>query len=105
VILIITGDLGVLADTTVMLLLIAFTMVNISVLVLRRDSVDHEHFKAPTIAPVLGAVICLYLITQNEADIYLRAGILLAIGLVFWVINRIVHGPVDKEMDAKAFST
>ena len=104
VILIITGDLGVLADTTVMLLLIAFTMVNISVLFLRRDTVDHEHFKAPTIAPVLGAVICLYLITQNEADIYLRAGILLAIGLVFWVINRIAHGPVDKEMDAEAFS-
>jgi amino acid transporter len=102
--LIITGDLGVLADTTVMLLLIAFAMVNVSVLLLRRDPVDHEHFKAPSVAPVLGAVISLFLITQNEADIYLRAGILLAIGLVFWVVNRVAHGPVDKEMEAEAFS-
>jgi APA family basic amino acid/polyamine antiporter len=102
--LIVTGDLGVLADTTVMLLLIAFAMVNVSVLLLRRDTVDHEHFKAPSVAPVLGAVISLYLITQNEADIYLRAGILLAIGLVFWVVNRVLHGPMDKEMEAEAFS-
>ena len=100
--LIITGDLGVLADTTVMLLLIAFAMVNVSVLLLRRDPVDQ--FKAPSVAPVLGAVISLFLITQNEADIYLRAGILLAIGLVFWVVNRVAHGPVDKEMEAEAFS-
>ena len=104
VLLIITGDLGVLADTTVMLLLIAFAMVNISVLVLRRDRVDHDHFHAPSFAPVLGALISVFLITQNEADIYLRAGILLVIGLVFWVVNRITHGPADKEMDAEAFS-
>jgi APA family basic amino acid/polyamine antiporter len=104
VVLIITGDLGVLADTTVMLLLIAFALVNVAVLVLRRDSVDHDHFTAPTFAPVLGAVISVFLITQNEAEIYARAGILLAIGLVFWVVNRVFHGPPDKEMDPQAFS-
>jgi APA family basic amino acid/polyamine antiporter len=104
VVLIITGDLGILADTTVMLLLIAFAMVNISVLVLRRDRVDHDHFHAPSIAPVLGALISIFLITQNEADIYLRAGILLLIGLLFWVVNRITRGPANKEMDAEAFS-
>lgn len=50
-ILVSTGDLASLADTTVMLLLIAFTAVNISVLVLRRDPVDHDHFTAPVFAP------------------------------------------------------
>lgn len=105
IVLIITGDLGALADTTVMLLLTAFAMVNISALVLRRDRVDHDHFKAPSVAPVLGALVSLFLITQNEAETYLRAGILLAIGLVFWIVNRITHGPGDREMDAKAFST
>jgi APA family basic amino acid/polyamine antiporter len=91
-ILIITGDLGVLADTTVLLLLLVFAAVNISVLVLRRDSVDHEHFRTWSPLPIIGAVVCLFLVTQNEAAIYLRAGILLVIGLIFWVINRFVSG-------------
>jgi amino acid transporter len=92
VVLVVTGDLGVLADTTVMLLLLVFAAVNVSVLVLRRDRVDHEHFRTPAICPILGAAISLFLVTQNEAAIYLRAAILLAIGLVFWAINRFVSG-------------
>jgi basic amino acid/polyamine antiporter, APA family len=90
VVLIVTGDLGVLADTTVMLLLLVFAAVNVSVLVLRKDPVEHEHFRTPAVFPILGAIISLYLVTQNEAAIYLRAAILLAIGLVFWAINRFV---------------
>ena len=39
-----------------MLLLVAFTAVNISVLVLRREEVDHQHFRAPTFAPILAAI-------------------------------------------------
>jgi hypothetical protein len=42
------------------LLLGVFTVVNIAVLVLRRDPVDHKHFVAPTIFPVIGAVSCAY---------------------------------------------
>ena len=53
-ILISTGDLSTLADTTVVLLLSVFTIVNVAVLVLRRDPVDHEHFHAPSVFPVLG---------------------------------------------------
>jgi len=92
-VLIITGDLEVLAATTVALLLGTFAMVNISCLVARqRSPVDHDHFKAPTIFPVLGAIACLVLLTQQEAAVYQRAGILLLIGLVLWVVNRIVAG-------------
>lgn len=85
IILVSTGDLGDLADTTVMLLLVAFTAVNISVLVLRREEVEHEHFRAPTIAPILAAIACVVLIVDNEAEVFLRAGILLAIGVVLWL--------------------
>jgi amino acid transporter len=46
--LITTGDLSTLADTTVLLLLFVFTIVNIAVLVLRRERVEHEHFTAPS---------------------------------------------------------
>jgi amino acid transporter len=86
--LIVTAEVEALAETTVLLLLGVFILVNISVLRLRPDKVDHEHFAAPTAMPVLGALTCLVLITQTEAAVFLRAGILLAVGLVLWVINR-----------------
>ena len=85
-ILVSTGDLGTLADTTVLLLLCAFTIVNIAVLVLRRDEVEHDHFRAPTIAPILGAIVCVVLIVDNEGEIFLRAGLLLLLGAVLWVL-------------------
>ncbi|MGH3506304.1 MAG: APC family permease, partial [Nocardioidaceae bacterium] len=40
------ADLAALGGTTSFLLLCVFTLVNIAVLVLRRDKVEHKHFKA-----------------------------------------------------------
>ncbi|WP_449060936.1 APC family permease [Planomonospora algeriensis] len=68
-----TGDVAGLADTTVLLLLCVFTMVNVAVLVLRRDPVAHGHFRAPSWMPALGAVVCLVLalpVTGRGADVY-----------------------------------
>ncbi len=86
IILVSTGDLGDLADTTVLLLLLAFTAVNISVLVLRRDEVDHDHFRAPTFAPILAAIASVVLIVDNEGEVFLRAGALLLLGVVLWLL-------------------
>jgi basic amino acid/polyamine antiporter, APA family len=75
----------------VLLLLCVFALVNVSVLVLRRDPVDHEHYRAPTWMPVLGAVVCLVLIlpiSGRAAAVYARAGVLIAIGIVLWFVNR-----------------
>jgi amino acid transporter len=91
-----TGDLETLADTTVVLLMVVFAIINISVLALRRDEVDHPHFRAPTALPVLGAIVSLVLITQNEAAIFVRAGILLIVGAVLWLINWMAGGRSDK---------
>ncbi|MEO7198235.1 MAG: APC family permease [Solirubrobacterales bacterium] len=85
-ILVSTGDLGDLADTTVLLLLVAFTAVNISVLVLRRDPVDHDHFRAPIFAPIIAGIGAVVLIVDNEVEIFVRAGLLLALGVVLWVL-------------------
>ena len=38
------GDVSTLAETTVLLLILVFISANISVLVLKKDKVDHEHF-------------------------------------------------------------
>ncbi|MDQ3587354.1 MAG: APC family permease [Actinomycetota bacterium] len=95
VILISTGDLGDLADTTVMLLLSAFTLVNVSVLVLRRDEVAHEHFHAPSVFPVLGAIVSVVLIVKSATDdpaVLARAGIILLVGVVLFLIQRSLGG-------------
>jgi amino acid transporter len=86
--LILTGDLEALADTTVTLLLIAFIGVNLAVLGARRDVVDHDHFRVPSAVPVIGVVVCAGLLTQREAEIWLRAGVLLLVGLVLWALNQ-----------------
>jgi basic amino acid/polyamine antiporter, APA family len=90
--LIVTGDLSALADTTVLLLLLVFAVVNVAVLVLRRDPVDHHHFRSPTAMPVLGALVSLVLVTQNTADVWLRAAILVGVGVVLWLVNAAVAG-------------
>jgi basic amino acid/polyamine antiporter, APA family len=97
--LIATGDLATLADTTVLLLLFVFIIVNIAVLVLRREPVEHEHFTAPSIFPVLGALVSLWLILHTALDdisTFARAGGLVALGAVLWLVNRLVEGPHEE---------
>jgi basic amino acid/polyamine antiporter, APA family len=87
------GAVPALGGTTALLLLGVFTIVNIAVLVLRKDKVDHQHFRSPTILPVLGALSCAFLVgpwTGRASVQYAIAGILLAIGVVLWVITVMV---------------
>jgi APA family basic amino acid/polyamine antiporter len=58
--------------------------------VLRRDGVDEDHFRTPTVLPVVGALACGYLATPwagRPAEEYRIAGILLAIGVVLWLVT------------------
>jgi APA family basic amino acid/polyamine antiporter len=86
-VLVATGDLASLADTTVALLVIVFGIVNVSVLVLRREPADHEHFVVPSVVPVIGVGISIALLTQVEAGTYGRAAILVGLGVVLWIVN------------------
>jgi basic amino acid/polyamine antiporter, APA family len=98
-VLVVIGDLETLADTTVLLLLVAFVAVHVSVLVLRRTPVDHEHFRAWTAFPVLGALCCAALIIQKlfeDAIVFAYAGGLIAVGLVLWLLARTASGPTDE---------
>lgn len=88
IILVFTGGLQVLAETVVLLLLIVFISTNVSVLVLRKDHVEEDHFKVATVVPILGVLSCLALLTQQSAGTWLRAGILLAIGAVLHLLTR-----------------
>ncbi|MGO1568011.1 MAG: APC family permease, partial [Brachybacterium sp.] len=81
--------IGALGGTTALLLLAVFGLVNISVLVLRRDTVDVRHFRTPTVLPVIGAITSFALITPlaQPTQNYVIAGGLLAIGLLLYVIT------------------
>lgn len=111
-----TGDLGGLADTTVLLLLLVFAVVNLAVLVLRRRPADDDEtgavdgdrersFRAPTWAPVVGAVVSLVLaspLTGREGAVYLRAAVLLGIGVVLYAVNRWLTGGTGATADEDA---
>ncbi|MET8688278.1 APC family permease [Streptomyces sp. NPDC004732] len=88
-----TGEIEGLGDTTAFLLLCVFAVVNVAVLVLRRDPVGHQHFRAPTVLPVLGAITALILaspLADRPAEVYIRAGVLIAIGIALWGVNKVV---------------
>ena len=88
------ADLAALGGTTSLLLLCVFTIVNIAVLVLRRDPVEHAHFRAPTVIPVIGALCCAYLASplsgRAGAD-YKVAGVLMIIGIGLWAVTYAVN--------------
>nr|WP_296068976.1 APC family permease [uncultured Actinoplanes sp.] len=88
------ADLTALGGTTSLLLLCVFTVVNVAVLVLRRDRVEHRHFHAPTAIPVAGAITCAFLaspLSGRAADDYRVAGVLLAIGVVLWAVTYVTR--------------
>ncbi|WP_067846439.1 APC family permease [Nocardia lijiangensis] len=86
------GEVPELGGTTALLLLAVFTVVNVAVLVLRRDPVAHKHFRTPTALPVVGALSCGFLVTpftDRNPDQYVIAGVLLAIGVALWAVNQL----------------
>ncbi|MEW1928501.1 MULTISPECIES: APC family permease [unclassified Streptomyces] len=81
-----TGDVDTLASTLVLLLLVVFFLVNTSLLVLRRDTVSRDHYRAPTAVAVLGAASCVLLATQIERDVWVRGLIVLAAGALLGAV-------------------
>ncbi len=82
--------ISLLGGTTSLLLLAVFTVVNIVVLVLRRDHVDGPHFTAPTALPIIGALLCAFMTgpwARDEEQLaqYKIAAWLLGVGVVLWL--------------------
>ena len=88
------GEVPALGGTTALLLLCVFTIVNITVLVLRKDKVEHDHFRTPTFLPVMGALACAFFAgpwTGRDAVQYQIAGVLLGVGVVLWLVTVLVN--------------
>lgn len=87
--------ISVLGGTTSLLLLAVFAIVNVAVLVLRRDVRQAGgYFKTPTVLPVIGFVVSLYLVTPlsgRPAQQYLVAGALVVIGIVLFFVTQLIN--------------
>ena len=94
--------ISALGGTTALLLLAVFAFVNVAVLVLRKDRVEHEHFRANTVLSCLGAAACVFLVTPltgRDPIQYQVAGWLLALGIVMWGITVLVHRKEHRHLD------
>ena len=89
VLLAVTGGVTALAETVVLLLLVVFVSTNLAVLVLRRERTEAPHFRVWTPVPVLGILSCVVLATQQSAGTYLRAGVLVLVGLALYGLSRL----------------
>jgi APA family basic amino acid/polyamine antiporter len=101
------GSVKELAETTVLLLLLVFALVNIIVLVLRRRPVEHPHFRTSRIAAGAGALFSLVLaspLTGRSPRIYLFAAVLLGVGALLWLLNRLITGTRVTDIDAERLS-
>jgi APA family basic amino acid/polyamine antiporter len=97
-----------LGGTTSLLLLAVFAVVNAAVLVLRQQPVEHKHFTTPTALPILGAVVCVYLVlpwtSGRPIEQYQIAAVLLVLGVILWAITALhrrrsgyhADGPVEE---------
>jgi amino acid transporter len=94
-VLVTTGELSDLANTTVLLLLLVFAVVNVAVLVLKRDRVDHDHFRAPSFIPILALVSIVALLIKFVQDavvegdwvVFQIAAGLLVVGVALYLLN------------------
>ncbi len=86
-ILTIIGDLAMLAETVVLLLLVVFVSTNVAVLVLRKDRVDHEHFRTPVVLPVLALITCAVLLSQQSLQVWLLGAGMVLLGVVLYFLT------------------
>jgi APA family basic amino acid/polyamine antiporter len=74
--------------------LFAFLLVNIGVIVLRRTKPDLERgFRVPFVPvfPIIGSLLCIYLMSKLEAATWWRFGIWLVAGLVIYGLYGFRH--------------
>lgn len=88
IVLTIVGDISTLAETTVLLLLLVFLSANVSVLVLKKDKVDHSHFNIPRVVPVLGILASIVMLAQQSWTVWLASAAYVAVGSVLFLVAR-----------------
>jgi APA family basic amino acid/polyamine antiporter len=80
--------------------LFAFFVVNIGIIILRRTKPDMErNFRVPfvPVVPLIGAALCIYLMTKLEAQTWLRFAVWMAIGLAIYFFYGRIHSKLRQD--------
>lgn len=105
VLLLLTADVNTLANVTVLFLITVYGMVCLSALVLRRSSVGHEHYTAPTALLVTGvaanAGLLVYTAATDPTSIT-YCSVMLAIGVALYFVNNLFTKGDPPPIDAEA---
>jgi APA family basic amino acid/polyamine antiporter len=99
--LLLTADVERLAAVTVLFLIAVYAMVCVSALKLRKDKVDHDHYRAPTFILWAGLVANIGLLVNTVIDdpgSVGYSGIMLAVGLGLYLINNFVTPKADRRV-------
>ena len=102
--LLVTADVERLAAVTVLFLIAVYALVCVSALKLRKDTVDHDHYRAPTWTLYAGLVTNLGLLVNTVLDdpgAVGYAAIMVAVGLVLYVVNNLVTSKTDRRPVAR----
>lgn len=76
-ILVASGDISALAKATSVLLLLSFTMVNLSLIVLKKKDKNPGRFEVPSWVPAAGAFVCVLMLSQAQSKELLISGAIL----------------------------
>lgn len=86
-ILVYTGSVKVLAQTSSFLILIVFFWVHLSLIRIKIKKESHTGIRFPIIFPILGGLLCLGLMFFFPKEAYLRGLILPAIAILIWLVQ------------------
>lgn len=93
--------LGTLAELVNMGTLIAFTIVSLGIIFLRKNknTVSSRGFKVPffPVLPILSFLACLFLMTQLSINTWIACGIWFVIGLVFYFLYGRKHSTLNEK--------
>ncbi|MGA9520420.1 MAG: APC family permease [Myxococcaceae bacterium] len=90
VLLAVSGGTQVLAQTTSFLLLLVFVAVHLALIVLKRRGPPPEGgIRVPRLIPWVGALSCVGLMFRYPAEVYARAGIVLATGILLYAAVKV----------------
>ncbi len=86
VLLVVTGRVSILAQTTTLLLTLAFSMAHLSLIIVRKQQPSSaEIFRVPGFIPYLGLIFCALLLTHFPLEAYLRAVVLIGISTAVYL--------------------
>jgi amino acid transporter len=85
--LVFTGGLKVLAQTTSLLIVVVFLLVHVSLIRVKLKKENYSGMRFPMVFPCLGVVLSAAILTQFPLAVWLRSLTVVGIGFFLWVLQ------------------